>query len=94
MKWCFSWSITGSTVIEAPTFAEANTKYEAMGTSELLEDGSYDVATDQQGFLDSNNHFVETDDRGESLHYNDEDEQGRKLDDDNYGDPQETEEES
>lgn len=46
-KFCFCWSISGNTVIEAATLAEAQGVFDKMTTADMEENGSTDFAQDQ-----------------------------------------------
>ncbi len=43
-RYCFNWTISGSTIIEASCTAEAQTIFDDMSSAEMEESGSTDFA--------------------------------------------------
>lgn len=47
MRFMFTWSITGSTIIEAASLPEAQKRFDVMSIADVNEDGESDFAQDQ-----------------------------------------------
>ncbi len=46
MRYCFNWSLTGSTIIEAASLPEAQNRFDSMTEGDLRELGDSDFTQD------------------------------------------------